>query len=51
MDTKYHSYRLVSIDDPNVFADLESQVYSEALEEALEKLGWMIVIEEDEDED
>ena len=46
MDTKY---RLVYKHDPNVFENLDSQVYSEALEEALEKLGWMFVVEVDED--
>ena len=48
MDTN-HNYRLVCKDDPNVFEDLDSKVYLEALEEALEMLGWMIVIEADED--
>jgi len=42
MDTN-HNYRLVYKHDPNVFENLDSQIYSEALEETLEKLGWMIV--------
>ena len=49
MDTKYHSCRLVYKHNPNVFENLDSQVYSEALEKALEKLGWMFVVEVDED--
>jgi len=36
-------YRLVYKHDSNVFEDLESRVYSEALEEALERLGWAVV--------
>jgi len=49
MDAEYRNYLLVCQDDPNVFEKLESQVYLEALEEALEMLGWMIVVEADED--
>jgi len=50
MDTNLN-YRLVLVnkDDPNVFENLDSQIYLEALEEALERLGWMIIAEMDED--
>ena len=48
--SKTVNYQMLSADDGNVYEDLESTTYVGALEEALDKLGWMIVATPDDDE-
>lgn len=49
MAKKPKHYNLVNLADGNDTMPLQSEVYADAVEEALELLGWMIV-ESDEDD-